>query len=293
MWENALYLTTKKSTKVVKMLLIFRKSILKSLIIYFSLLVVADGVGGWNDIGVDPALYSKELCKLIGQNFQKYLEKSDKSIDESTIKEIVVQSVFENQQLGSSTVCCLYLDRETNTLFSANIGDSGYLIMRKNEKGEYFQFFKSQEQTHEFNFPFQVGSSGDNPRCAETHKHQLKDGDLIILATDGLWDNLTDDEILKVTNKYSQSQKEFLPSNLAKYIAEKTSILCLKKDYESPFSKRAKQLNIPFEGGKPDDITVIVARVSQLSELQKDIEINEESQLNTTLDTTSEISNLS
>lgn len=27
-----------------------------------SLLVVADGVGGWNSKGIDPSLYSKFLC---------------------------------------------------------------------------------------------------------------------------------------------------------------------------------------------------------------------------------------
>jgi protein phosphatase PTC7 len=31
-----------------------------------SLLVVADGVGGWAKKGIDPGLFSKELCKLIG-----------------------------------------------------------------------------------------------------------------------------------------------------------------------------------------------------------------------------------
>ena len=29
------------------------------------LLAVADGVGGWADSGVDPAIYSKKLCALI------------------------------------------------------------------------------------------------------------------------------------------------------------------------------------------------------------------------------------
>jgi len=24
---------------------------------------VADGVGGWNEVGIDPAKYSKELCQ--------------------------------------------------------------------------------------------------------------------------------------------------------------------------------------------------------------------------------------
>ena len=36
-----------------------------------NLLVVADGVGGWADSGVDPGLYSKKLCELIGKKFQK------------------------------------------------------------------------------------------------------------------------------------------------------------------------------------------------------------------------------
>ena len=29
--------------------------------------MVADGVGGWADSGVDPALYSKKLAKLVEQ----------------------------------------------------------------------------------------------------------------------------------------------------------------------------------------------------------------------------------
>lgn len=30
-----------------------------------SLLVIADGVGGWNKKGVDPGLFAKQLCKDI------------------------------------------------------------------------------------------------------------------------------------------------------------------------------------------------------------------------------------
>ena len=36
-----------------------------------NLLVVADGVGGWADQGVDPGLYSKKLCEIIGKKIQK------------------------------------------------------------------------------------------------------------------------------------------------------------------------------------------------------------------------------
>jgi len=32
---------------------------------------VCDGVGGWANHGIDPGLYSKRLCKLIGDNLKK------------------------------------------------------------------------------------------------------------------------------------------------------------------------------------------------------------------------------
>jgi protein phosphatase PTC7 len=34
-----------------------------------NILVVADGVGGWADYGIDPGLYSKKLCYLIKELF--------------------------------------------------------------------------------------------------------------------------------------------------------------------------------------------------------------------------------
>lgn len=43
-----------------------------------NLLVVADGVGGWADQGVDPGLYSKKLCEIIGKKIQK---SNDRYID--------------------------------------------------------------------------------------------------------------------------------------------------------------------------------------------------------------------
>lgn len=40
---------------------IISKIIMKN-VSYLSILAVADGVGGWNDVGIDPAKYSRELC---------------------------------------------------------------------------------------------------------------------------------------------------------------------------------------------------------------------------------------
>ena len=49
------------------------------------LIVVADGVGGWAEHGVDPGLFSKELCRNIEQ-----IHASD---PDETLKEILVSAV--------------------------------------------------------------------------------------------------------------------------------------------------------------------------------------------------------
>jgi protein phosphatase PTC7 len=88
-------------------------------------------------------------------------------------------------------------------MYAANLGDSGYLIYR-NEK----IIHKSKEQTHAFNTPYQLTLLPDNldlnlfikdtPEHCDFHKLELETGDVILLATDGLWDNMPDLQILEV-----------------------------------------------------------------------------------------------
>jgi protein phosphatase PTC7 len=49
----------------------------------------------------------------------------------------------------------------------------------------------------------------------------------------------------------------------ANNIAKKAIELALDPDYISPFSKAAQKYGIHLSGGKPDDITVLLARVSR------------------------------
>jgi protein phosphatase PTC7 len=52
---------------------------------------------------------------------------------------------------GSSTACVIVLNRETNMVYAANIGDSGFVIVRHGEV-----VHRSEEQQHYFNTPFQL-----------------------------------------------------------------------------------------------------------------------------------------
>jgi len=86
--------------------------------------------------------------------------------------------------VGSSTLVSAYIDNKINMLYTAYIGDSLYMILRRNDD-KYYVFYKSPEMTHGFNFPLQLGTNGDHPLQSSACKHELDKEDIIILASDG------------------------------------------------------------------------------------------------------------
>jgi len=61
--------------------------------------------------------------------------------------------------------------------------------------------FKSKEQQLEFNFPFQLAGWGAKAMCtandAVSIDLQLNLGDAVVVGTDGLFDNIFPEEIIK------------------------------------------------------------------------------------------------
>ncbi len=211
------------------------------------MIAVADGVGGWNEHGVDPSKYSRELCENIkieyNKNFGKFY---------ATPKKLFIDAANKTTAIGSSTFCMCSIDKEKNYLHTVNLGDSGYMIIRDKEV-----LFKSEEQTHQFNFPYQCGTHGDNPEEAVTNVHNIKEGDLIVLATDGLWDNLYESQILTIVRPIVESGSSDL-NQVAKAIGDVCLKYSMDRRWISPFAKRS---NGYFVGGKDDDITIVVAQI--------------------------------
>ena len=148
-----------------------------------NLLVVADGVGGWAAHGIDPGLYSKKLCRLIEdiymKNKQEYFDNPGA---------LIPKAVQLNKETGTTTVCILALHPITGKLSAAYIGDSVFSLYRKDQ--DYRLFFQAEENQREFNFPYQVGTEGDNPSESIKKDFPSNIGDLLVVGTDGLWDNL-------------------------------------------------------------------------------------------------------
>lgn len=59
--------------------------------------------------------------------------------------------------IGSSTACVVVLNRTDQMLYTANIGDSGFIVMRNGQI-----VHRSEEQQHYFNTPFQLSLAPAN-----------------------------------------------------------------------------------------------------------------------------------
>ncbi|GAA5882547.1 hypothetical protein JCM16303_002037 [Sporobolomyces ruberrimus] len=94
---------------------------------------VADGVGGWEESGVDPSHFSQALMWFARERVrtgQFELERGGKGL--KTLLEGAFEDVTNEKQIlaGSSTACLVALDSATGKLHSANLGDSSFLILR-------------------------------------------------------------------------------------------------------------------------------------------------------------------
>ena len=137
--------------------------------------------------------------------------------------------------------------------------DCRLIVLRRYD--QYRPIFETIDQLHGFNFPFQLAQErfgGDNPKEAICSDVTVRDGDLVILASDGMADNIFTYEVVQMAEKmYQNGTLHELSKKLAKVAVDKAK----KKEGTSPFAVKAKEWDIRYEGGKVDDTTVVVAEL--------------------------------
>ncbi|CAF1586068.1 unnamed protein product, partial [Didymodactylos carnosus] len=88
---------------------------------------IADGAGGNKMYGFNPKLFSNSLMK----NCSSLFNTGNYSVQEP--KKLLCNAfdyVQDENCYGSSTACLVGVDCSTARLYSVNIGDSGYVILR-------------------------------------------------------------------------------------------------------------------------------------------------------------------
>lgn len=106
---------------------------------------VADGVGGWSLVGVDPALFSWTLMDNAA-----IVAKNAKAVDAHQILDSAFHELRKSGKVdaGSSTACILNLSKMTGEMSSCNLGDSAFLLVRDQKI-----VYESPSQQHYFNCP--------------------------------------------------------------------------------------------------------------------------------------------
>lgn len=212
---------------------------------------VADGVGGWAEIGIDPGLYSRELMN----HAKEFAVTMEPGADGP--QQILEYAHRNTAARGSCTACilCVY----GSSLHASNLGDSGFMVVRDGELA-----FMSPQQQHEFNFPYQLGSidsMADMPSAAQRFAIDVQVGDIVVAATDGVFDNIYPDEAAAMVTLAKRNGDS--PSNAAMLLAQFARTRAADPAHLSPFAYGAQQLGYRYFGGKMDDITVVCAYIEE------------------------------
>lgn len=270
---------------------------------------IADGVGGWVDSGVDPADFSHGFCDCMAHAAYTHSSSDGNApLNARSLMQRGYEDICKDPSVkaGGSTAC-VGIVKGDGTLEVANLGDSGFVQLRLNAIHEY-----SEPQTHAFNTPYQLAiipekvlkqaaafggqQLCDMPKDANVTQHKLRHGDVLIFASDGVWDNLSHQDILKVVSRImlgarawehtnegvsvgsglghflladdGKSGAEEIPSLqsfLAVGIAGEAKAASMNTRRDGPFAREVQRY-YPHEnwrGGKVDDICVVVAIVCE------------------------------
>lgn len=163
---------------------------------------VFDGVGGWAEQGIDPALFSRSLCSRTAAAL---------SGSPPDLVAALGRGLDGVTHTGSSTACLVHV-ADDGQLSALNVGDSGFYLLRPDAsaRGESPGFsiaVCSRSQQHYFNCPYQLGTgSSTRPKHGELYHATAKPGDVLLLMTDGMLDNLFPADVEGANSRRSLSE---------------------------------------------------------------------------------------
>ena len=123
----------------------------------------------------------------------KYKYQKEQKYYQNNPKQLLIDVAKDNDEKGSSTVTIVILDPTNHTLNTCQFGDSAYMILRNtNGNQQYSCVYQSEEQQYQFNMPYQLQDGHEEQaELAVESRHRLENGDIVIVGSDGLFDNLS------------------------------------------------------------------------------------------------------
>lgn len=155
---------------------------------------VFDGVGSWSRYNIDAGLYAKKLAAACENVILRGKSRTARLSSRAVLSEAVQRTTVA----GTSTALVAILSSDKLNL--CNVGDGGALIIRDSRIS-----FATRPQQRAFNIPYQLGFRRRRDlSLAAVSSVSLRQGDIIVLATDGVWDNLWHSTVVWLVSQYTR-----------------------------------------------------------------------------------------
>ena len=209
---------------------------------------VFDGVSGAKKLDGIP-LYSKTLA-----NEMKRLIPSDKTaLSTPDLTRLLSQCAETANQIatGASTAVVASIG-DDGFLRAVNVGDSTCIVIRNGKV-----VAKTREISHYFECPYQLSvDSPDKPKDGTKLNVELMPGDIVFMASDGVFDNLSEIEVADMVVKEKQL------SQMAKRVSDMSRKVSQDRNAKTPYGRLAQKYGDPDYqsglGGKLDDVSCVV-----------------------------------
>jgi protein phosphatase PTC7 len=224
---------------------------------------IADGVSAWRKYRIDAGQFAREMmghCREICLTSDSSSQEVVKGLSGAHNK---------MQAYGSCTVSLGFLVGPHLSL--SILGDSSAIVVRW-VSGRPAIVFRTGVLVHSFNTPYQLAKVPKYLDCASFIHDKSVDalhfsidiapGDLLIMGSDGLWDNLYDDDLISLL----EGEDVLSPQGVADMLGNQ-AYLNSKSKASGPFQEAVQQAypGALWRGGKTDDVTVLAALVVDLN----------------------------
>ncbi|OMH81863.1 Protein phosphatase PTC7-like protein [Zancudomyces culisetae] len=152
------------------------------------------------------------------------------------------------------------------------------------------------EQLDSYTFDHEAKQGLDTPNDMVMNSHELGNNSLVLMATDGLFDNVAVAEIETLMESHMQNMRniqnmqrlnngvggqkalgisddkleQMVMQQLTADIVKLAIVNYASKESTTPFSERAKQAGYSYTGGKPDDVTIVLCWLKEAKGDKKD-----------------------
>lgn len=263
---------------------------------------VCDGVSGVQKIGIAPDVLPRELLTQC----QKVMESCARDEHGAWVLSMLKEAFAATSALGATTVLLACIE-DCQRLALITLGDCALLLLRPTNGDELRRSFRSQRVMMGEKTPAQVlrlphQITGDMKELVEDCRLDMvhiRHGDLVVLGTDGIFDNLSDEAITEIVQRCcSQADDDVGQMVTAKQSRLVQQLPVLYKARPLPSAAQLQQAAVSLVDaairnvvlvpdpaapplvarGNPDDTTVIVALVveeGRAMESDSDVELQD------------------